>query len=377
MVPFASADWLFWTACAVVCYAYVGYWLWLRLFARAKPVKSSDSALKSSAPPSVSIVMAARNEAHHLSAKLANLRRLQYAPDRVQIIVVSDGSTDETAKTLQQHPEVTAVLLQRSGGKALALNAGVAQATGELLFMMDVRQTVDPDALQRLVPLFADPTVGAASGELLLEQADGSPSTEGLGLYWKIEKAVRRLESLSGSVVGVTGAIYVLRRDLYQALPAGLVLDDVLVPMLVARRGFRVLFQPAAVARDRIFAEPGKEFRRKVRTLTGNLQLLKLAPWLLGPGNPLLFRMISHKLLRLLVPFLLAVMLVASAVSHSTVLRLALVAQLLLYALALLGAVAPRLRTSRAVGVAYTFVMLNAAAAVAFYKFLTRQDVWQ
>ena len=163
---------------------------------------------------------------------------------------------------------------------------------------MDARQIVDPDAVSELVSCFADPDVGAVSGELLLESA----SADALGIYWKIEKVVRKLESATGSVVGVTGAIYAIRRELYTEIPPGTILDDVFIPMNVARMGKRVVFQPSAIARDRLFNEKGKEFSRKVRTLTGNYQLLRLAPWLLSPSNPLLFRFISHKLLRLLVP---------------------------------------------------------------------------
>lgn len=370
MLHNTPADWTFVACFTIVFYVYAGYWLVLRVFARRRPVQ--PAAIE----PTVSVVIAARNEGPHLAAKLRNLAALDYPAHRLQIIVVSDGSSDETPAVLAEFPEVIAVLLPVAGGKALALNEGVRRATGDLLLMLDVRQRLDADVLQRLLPPFADETVGAVSGELLLEAEDGTPSTEALGIYWKIEKAVRRMESESGSVVGVTGAVYMMRRALYQPLPAGLVLDDVLVPMQVARQGRRVLFQPAAVARDRIFAEPGKEFRRKVRTLTGNLQLVQLAPWLLRSANPLLFRFVSHKLLRLVVPFLLVTMLVASAVSSSPALRFMLWCQLIFFGLALVGTVWPQTRGRRVVSIPATFTMLNVAAALAFYKFFARKSVW-
>ncbi len=370
MVHNGIADWLFLVCLAVVFYAYAGYWLALRVFATRRPVNAE------SFEPTVSIVMAARNEAKHLATKLGNIAGLDYPAELLQVVVVSDGSTDDTAAVLAAFPHVQAVMLPASGGKALALNQGVLRATGDLIFMLDVRQTVDRDALRRLVPPFADRAVGAVSGELMLEQADGSAAGEALGVYWKIEKAVRRMESDSGSVVGVTGAIYLMRRNLYQPLPPGLLLDDVLIPMQVARQGFRVLFQPAAIARDRVFAEPGKEFRRKVRTLTGNLQIVQQAPWLLSGHNPLLFRFVSHKLLRLLVPFLLVVMLVTSGLSTSLFMRVMLVLQLIFFGLALVGTAAPQSRRWRAVAIPATFTMLNVAAATAFYKFVARKSVW-
>jgi cellulose synthase/poly-beta-1,6-N-acetylglucosamine synthase-like glycosyltransferase len=196
-------------------------------------------------------------------------------------------------------------------------------------------------------------------------------------MYWKIEKATRKLESATGSVVGVTGAIYAIRRDLYREIPQGTILDDVFVPMNVARMGKRVVFQPSAIARDRLFIEKGKEFSRKVRTLTGNYQLLRLAPWLLSPSNPLLFRFISHKLLRLLVPLLLLLMLMASAIATGPFYRAIFWLQVLFYVLAAFGTFSPAAKKFKPIGIASTFVMLNAAAALAFYNFAAgRKKVW-
>lgn len=363
---------LFWLSLALIAYAYVGYVVLLR-FLPPKPISAPDPAFR----VPVSVIIAAHNEERNLPAKLDSLFALDYPPGLLEIVVTSDGSTDNTNGILRTHvPRVRPVLLPTAGGKASALNHAVAAAHGEILVFMDVRQSVDSDAISRLVSCFADPQVGAVSGELHLETPDGKPSPDALGIYWKIEKMVRKLESATGSVIGVTGAIFAMRRELYVPLPAGTLLDDVLTPMNVVRAGKRVLFLDAAVARDRLFSEPGKEFRRKVRTLTGNYQLLQLAPWLLGPRNPVLFRLISHKLLRLAVPVLLIVLLATSATAPGTLYRLALILQLLLYVLALTGAVAPAMRRWRPVSIAYTFVMLNVAAALAFYNFLAGRARW-
>ncbi len=364
---------VFWLSLAVVVYAYAGYAVLLSFSAkvRNRPVRNAFIQ------PAVSIILAAHNEETHILAKLAGLYALDYPPSLLEIVVASDGSTDRTNAILAEHaPRVVSVVLPTSGGKALALNAAVAVARGELLVFMDARQSIDPDAITNLAASFADPSVGAVSGELHLETADGRPSPEALGIYWKIEKLVRKLESATGSVVGATGALFAMRRELYSPLPAGTLLDDVLTPMNVARAGKRVLFLDTAVARDRIFSQPGKEFSRKVRTLTGNYQLLQLAPWLLSPCNPLLFRLISHKLLRLLVPLLLLLMLLSSALAVGPVYRLAFVLQLLLYVTALIGALSPVARRWRPVSIAYTFIMLNVAAAMAFYNFLAGRTRW-
>ena len=365
---------LFWLCVAVVAYAYFGYviWLWLLAFLRGRPI------LRKSISPTVSIIIAARNEEANLPAKLENLRLLDFPKDQLQIVIASDGSTDRTASILrEQAAHICPIILDESNGKASALNEAVKRATGEILVFLDARQSVEPDAVSELAACFADPTVGAVSGELLLESTPTAQSSDALGIYWKIEKAVRKLESASGSVVGVTGAIYAVRRELYTQIPDGTILDDVFVPMNVARNGKRVVFQPSAIARDQLFSEKGKEFSRKVRTLTGNYQLLRLSPWLLSSANPLLFRFISHKLLRLLVPLLLVLMLIASAMIDGPFFRAIFWLQILFYVLAVLGSLSPSARKLKPVAIANTFVMLNAAAALAFYNFVAgRNRVW-
>ena len=366
--------WLFWLCFLGIAYAYLGYALLLWVQSRLRTRSVAQAVLE----PAVSVVIAARNEAANLEAKLESLSRLEYPKDKLEIVIVSDGSTDGTAQFLKDHSyELAGVILDRSHGKANALNQAVKRSTGEILVFLDARQSVDPQAIRNLVQCFADPEVGAVSGELLLEDSTGKGSSEGLGIYWRIEKLVRKLESASGSVVGVTGAIYALRRELYDEIPAGTILDDVYVPMQVALRRKRVIFEPTAIARDRLFGEKGKEFSRKVRTLTGNYQLLRLAPWLLTPANPLLFRFVSHKLMRLLVPLLLIVMFVASARVHTPFYRTVFCLQAAFYALAACGMLVPRAKKLPPVAIANTFVMLNAAAALAFYNFITgKKSVW-
>jgi biofilm PGA synthesis N-glycosyltransferase PgaC len=364
---------LFWLCLALVAYTYIGYPVWLWLFVRwhERPI------LRRPIEPSVSIIIAARNEEANIPAKLKTIQLLDYPQNQLQIVVASDGSTDRTVSILREHPSVVPVILDQAKGKAGALNEAVKFATGEILVFLDARQTVERQAVSELVSCFADPDVGAVSGELLLEAATEVASADALGIYWRIEKAVRKLESATGSVVGVTGAIYAIRRELYTEIPPGTILDDVFVPMNVVRVGKRVVFQPTAIARDRIFNEKGKEFSRKVRTLTGNYQLLRLVPWLLSPSNPLLFRFISHKLLRLLVPVLLVLMLIGSAIATGPFYRAVFWIQVLFYVSAALGTLSPATKRFKPIGIASTFVMLNAAAALAFYNFAAgRKKVW-
>lgn len=360
---------LFTCSFVLIAYSYFGYPALLRVLARY----TSQPLVESPITPSVSIIMAVRSERDLLATKLANLRTLQYPEHLLEILVVSDGSVDGTAELLQQQTTpVRAFVLPNSLGKSNALNHAVARASGEILFFCDVRQMLDPAALRFLVAPFVDNSVGAVSGELHL-----AAGGDGLGLYWKLEKAVRRLESQTGSTIGVTGAIYTLRRSLYQPLPVGLVLDDVMIPMNVLRQGYRVIFQPAATAHDTLFTAPGKEFARKIRTLSGNYQMLRLAPWLLTRSNPQLFRFLSHKVSRLLVPLWLLTMLGSSAVAHSPVLRLLFALQVVFFTLAAVGALWPASRQSVPVRIPYTFALLNAAALVAMVNALRgRSGTW-
>ncbi len=368
--------WVFWLAAAVIAYAYIGYvgWLWLRAKLHPRPVK------RAAGEPLVSVVMVVRNEEAVLARKLRNLLELDY-PGNFQIVVVSDGSTDGTESILREHarnPQVHVMLNQLAGGKAMGLNAAMSVANGDIVVFTDARQEIEPGAIRLLMENFADPEVGAVSGELMLGNPANGETGRGMGLYWQIEKRVRELEAAAGSVVGATGALYAVRRELVVEVPADTILDDVFIPMSVARQRFRVVFDERAKAWDRPDLGTHREFRRKVRTLTGNYQLLQLAPWLLRKQNPLRFEFISHKLIRLLVPFALVVALAASWFLPGPFYRAAFWTQLGFYGLSLLGWTRWNLGpVSRLSDAAYTFVALNTAALVAFVNFVTgRKTIW-
>ncbi|HEY4053315.1 MAG TPA: glycosyltransferase family 2 protein [Terriglobales bacterium] len=368
--------WVFWSSVAMLAYTYAGYpaWLWLRGRFRAQPVRASGGT------PSVSIVMVVRNEAGVLESKLSNLQSLDYPAELLEIIVVSDGSTDSTNDILSRHPNpcLKIVAVQESRGKAAGLNDAIALAHGDIVLFTDARQRIERGALRMLAAQFADPDVGCASGELMLGDPDSGEVVRGMGLYWRIEKSVREMESMAGSVVGATGALYAVRRHLIVTVPAGTILDDVFIPMHVARQGFRVIFVPSAHAWDVADQGAEREFSRKVRTLTGNYQLLQFAPWLLTSVNPLRFEFVSHKLMRLFAPFALVAALIAASALPQPIYRAALILQVAFYCLGLI-AMTKLLRgpLARVADAASTFVILNSAAAVAFVKFVTgRRVAW-
>ncbi|HLH07352.1 MAG TPA: glycosyltransferase family 2 protein [Terriglobales bacterium] len=355
----------FWASFALIIYAYLGYplLLWLISKLRRKPVA------KTTIEPTVSIVMAVRNESTRLANKLRNLKELDYPSARVEIVVVSDGSTDDTNELLRASTGIKALFRTSSEGKAAALRAAIPFAKGEILLFTDVRQEIERSALRALVSNFGDPEVGCVSGELLFRSRSEGAAESGVSLYWRLEKLIRKLEAASGSVVGATGALYAARRSLVPEIPAGTLLDDVYIPMAISRGGYRVVFEPAARAWDEE-PKPGKgEFQRKVRTLAGNYQLLQLAPWLLSSSNRLWFRFVSHKLLRLAIPFLLAVLFIASlAAWNENLYRAFAMAQAVFYALAFIGLAG--WHRGRVISAAASFCLLNAAAAAALISFL-------
>jgi cellulose synthase/poly-beta-1,6-N-acetylglucosamine synthase-like glycosyltransferase len=367
---------VFWASAALIAYAYLGYPLWLNL----RRAWRGTTVRKSEFTPFVSFVIAVRNEAETLPRKLANLSAIDYPADRFEIIVVSDGSSDTTPQFLQASASdrLQFVVLSAHVGKAAALNHGVQVARGELLVFTDARQEIEPGALRQLLANFADPAVGCVSGELVLGSGDSAGHHEGVGLYWRMEKKIREWEAASGSVIGATGAFYAVRKCLVPILPPGTILDDVYIPLNVVRQGARVLFEPAARAHDRLPQHAEREFQRKVRTLTGNYQLLQLAPWLLTRANPVRFEFVSHKLIRLIVPFALLGALISSAMLQEPFYRIALVMQLAFYASATLSLAGQRLGWFGRIGrVAYSFLLLNSAAVVALVNFLTgKKQVW-
>ena len=335
---------LFWVSVLVIGYVYAGYPLvlgaWARLAARSSRKRPVDEA----GPwPAISIVLAARNEAARLPARVSNLLSLPY-PGHREIIVVSDGSTDDTAMALSRFSSTVRLIEVPAGGKPLALNAAVAAASGEILVFADARQRFEADALVELVANFADPQVGGATGELILDCEDGQGGStigEGVGLYWSYEKWLRRKESAVWSTLGATGAIYALRRHLWRPLPADTLLDDVLAPMRAVLAGYRIVFDDRARAFDRASPDAAAESRRKTRTLAGNYQILLQEPRLLLPvANPVWLQYLSHKVGRLIVPWALIVAFVTNAALawQSWFFTAVLGAQIAFYLLAALGA---------------------------------------
>jgi poly-beta-1,6-N-acetyl-D-glucosamine synthase len=333
--------------------------------------------------PAVTCVLATRDEPAVVAERVANFLDADYPAERVAVVVAVDPSAAWLADALRESggvladPRVTVVVGDAPGGKCPTLNAGVRASRGPILVFSDSRQRFEPTTIRRMVGhLLADPRVGATSGRLLL------PRDEKSGIfrrYLRYELAIRAAESRIHSAVGVSGSVYAMRRELWAPLPAGLILDDLYVPMRLVLDGWRVGFVEEAIAHETRLVAASQEYRRKVRTLTGNFQLCAWLPAILVPvRNPIWIQFVCHKLLRLLTPWCAAAFAIASAL---LVLRAAgeaapwLLGAAALGALWMLGgrdAIARRLRSAAA-----QFAALQAAVVTATVNGLRgRWDVW-
>lgn len=374
----STAHIIFWTAVIVLAYTYLGYpmllWVWAAL--RARPAYAGSERLE----PTLTVLVVAHNEAARVQDRIENLLALDYPRERIEIVLASDGSTDDTAARARR-AGVTVIAFDVRRGKSAVLNELIPKARGEIVVLADARQRFASGALLALAAAFADPKVGAVSGELVLTVgAPGAGAREGVGFYWNYEKFIRRQESRVDSTVGATGAIYAIRRGLFEPIPAEIILDDVLIPMRIVRRGYRALFHPAARAYDQVAATAAIEFARKTRTLAGNCQLFVREPWLLNPcANRLWLQTLSHKVCRLLSPPCLGAALIANLFLISVPFyRWVLAAQAVFYAVAIGGCLMPRTKSS-VLNLPYAFCLLNWAAVVGFFRFINgRQRVtWE
>ena len=268
--------------------------------------------------PSVSIVLASRDGPCLVEARIRDLIRSEY-PGDMEIVVSRDGVAVPEPRLATIHPSVRLTAADAPGGKAMALNAAVRLCRGEILVFADTHQRFDADAVTQLVRALRSERIGAVSGRLELPSPDKRTVAE---LYWRFERWLRKHEATLHSPIGVTGAIWAMRRALWEPLPAGLILDDLFTPMRLVMQGQRVAFCPVARALETRIVEPMREYARKVRTLTGVLQVCAWLPSLLVPWrNPVWLQFLAHKLLRLLTPYALCVIALSALVDLLELIR--------------------------------------------------------
>ena len=366
---------VFLASAALLLYITAGYPLLLARLRRSssQPVRRGDIT------PTVSAIIAVYNGAAHIGVKLKSLQALDYPPGRLQVIVASDGSTDETAAIARTFPGTEVLELPRRG-KCAAQNAGIARATGEILLLTDVRQTLEPPSLRSLVSNFNDPRVGVVSGLLKIRTADSPSKTSSaaneIGAYWRYEAWIRDSLSAIDSIFGASGSLYAIRRELAVPIPEDILCDDMYLPLAAFHRGYRLIVEPEAVMWD-YPTNRASEFHRKVRTLAGNYQLWFHYPWLLTPANRMWLHFLSYKAGRLFLPWLLIAMAASTLFLPSPWREVLALPQIAICTLAALHPWLPR-QLQRLSSPIRTFVVMMVAALAALQiLFVPARRLWK
>ncbi len=375
------AEVFFWCAALLLLHTYFFYPLFLFAMEGVAQVFHTVRSRKEAEPrrqeprvrlaPSVSLVVAAYNEASCIRQKLENSLALRYPAERFEVVIGSDGSSDGTDEIVQQCPDPRVRLSAAPrAGKTTVLNRCIPMARGDIIVLSDANTMIEPEAVEALVRHFEDPEVGAVCGKLRLYNPTQQDYEE--SAYWSYESLIKRYEGKRGAVVGANGGLYAIRRKLFTQLPPSTIVDDFVIPLRILEQGYKVVYEAEAVAHEETTEDYGKEFGRRARIAAGNFQSLLLVPGLLLPTAGFrAFAFWSHKLLRWCAPALMAVALLANLfLLDSVFYQVTLLAQALFYALAWLGKTGALKGTGRrAASVAYYFVVMNLAIVVGFWRF--------
>jgi cellulose synthase/poly-beta-1,6-N-acetylglucosamine synthase-like glycosyltransferase len=381
----------FWISLFIIIYTFIGYGLILyllviirRLFRgkRPIPVLNNEEFL------SCTLVIAAYNEENFILEKIRNTLSLNYPEGKLEILFITDGSTDKTPEILNQYPEIKLMHQPERKGKVAALHRAVEQVKTEIIIFTDANTLLHKDALMNIAVHYADQKVGAVAGEKRVhseERADAG--TAGEGFYWKYESKLKKWDSELYSVVGAAGELFSVRTELYQAVPEDTILDDFMISMLIALKGFRIIYEPRAYAVENASANITEELKRKIRIAAGGIQsILRLTP-LLNVFNYgiLSFQYISHRVLRwTITPFLLLLVLILNILislqSDLILYNLLLAAQSIFYLLAFIGMVFEKSELRfKLFFIPYYFCVMNFAILAGIKRFMESQQsaVWE
>ncbi|MEM7707643.1 MAG: glycosyltransferase family 2 protein [Pseudomonadota bacterium] len=374
---------VFWLSAGLIIYTYFGYPVLLTIASafvqmardlRFLLTRRERRVSRAGELPSVTVLVAAYNEESCISERVENLLALDYPEDRLEVLVGSDGSTDRTAEILSsiEDPRFKSHCFDENRGKISVLNDLMLKASGDVVVMTDANTVYQPDTVRMLVRHFSDEAIGAVCGELqLIDKASGQNRD---GAYWRYEQVLKFHESRLGALLGANGAIYAIRRMLYEPLPADTIVDDFQIAMNIARKGLTVVYDPESVASEPVAPDLRAEHGRRVRIGAGNYQSISRVRWALNPrAGWRWFTFVSHKLLRWFVPHLMVLALVTNLLLIELPrYRVLLAGQLLFYALAIYGLL--RLRAERPngflVSLASFFLAMNAALLQGFVRFL-------
>lgn len=372
---------LFWVCAGLIVWVYAGYPLLLLLLNR---LRAPRLVAQRAMTPRITVIVSAYNEADVIRAKIENSLALDYPRDKLEVLVISDCSSDGTDEIVREYEDrgVRLLRMNERGGKTLGLNAGVPAARGEIIVFSDANAMYHPQTARNLARNFADPQVGCVTGESRYNLEGATETTESENLYWRYELAIKKMESRIGSLVGGDGAIYAIRKALYRPMQAA-DLSDFVNPMQISLQGFRNVYEPEAISFENGADTFEQEFRRKVRIVARAWRgLLRVRAVL----NPLRFgfftlQVLSHKLLRWLIPvFMLGALCANLLLLRSPFYLFTGLAQALFYVLAGLGWLQSRRKQiARVFYVPYYFCLVNYASLLGILSYYRGQSftTWQ
>ncbi|WP_439554741.1 glycosyltransferase family 2 protein [Dyadobacter sp.] len=371
---------LFWLSLFVVFYTFLGYGIVLYILVRLRrmikgrrPVPGFDQEF-----PTLTLIIAAYNEESIIEEKIANTLQLSYPADKLSLVFVTDGSSDRTPELVAAYDKIKLMHTPVRSGKILAMHRAMKEVNSEVVVFTDANTFLNKDALMLIARHYADPTVGAVSGEKRVQQEEVSDATAGEGFYWKYESTLKKWDSELYSVVGAAGELFSVRNSLYTDVEPDTILDDFMISMRIAQQGYRIIYEPAAYASELSSEDIKEELKRKVRIAAGGIQSILRLKKLLNPFHaPLLsFQYISHRVLRWTVtPFLMILSFVLNiwivAEGGGWFYSIILVGQVLFYGAALLGWLLEKRKIKvKALFVPYYFCVMNYAVLAGIRRYI-------
>lgn len=373
---------IFWISLFIIFYTYIGYGIVLYALVRIKRLfKKSTQLVDGSFTPSLTLIVAAYNEASVIEEKIQNTLKLIYPKDKLHIIFVTDGSTDDTPKVIAKYPQIKLLHKDGRSGKINAVHRAMGEVKTEIVVFTDANTFLNENALLRIAKHYIDPKVGAVSGEKRVAIEANSDATAGEGFYWKYESALKKWDAELYSVVGAAGELFSVRTDLYVAVEPDTLLDDFMISMKIAMRGYKIAYDADAYAMESSSENLKEEYKRKVRIASGGIQSIIRTSKLFNPFfMPLLgFQYISHRVLRwTITPFLMILVVFLNAYlvleNFNWLLLLILLGQIGFYGLAALGWLLERKEVRiKILFIPYYFCFMNYCVLVGIYRYFFTQ----